>query len=176
MKYFKNVLLAATLAVASLGLTSFSANAVLITQDIDIVDDPIFGSFNLGSVTIDIDDSLLGNGDVSVFGYVELVLLGVPDFVVFDFEALVDGNDVFAGIEFLAFDVEEDGFDFWSYQAILDAADPLANFIDIFNGVGDPILFSADVRLGSATFVPEPSTVALFGLALVAMGFRRRVR
>ncbi|MGY0583969.1 MAG: PEP-CTERM sorting domain-containing protein, partial [Paraglaciecola chathamensis] len=58
---------AVALVVASLGFTSFSANAVLITQSIEIVDDPIFGSFNLGEVVIDLDSSEIGSGLVSVF-------------------------------------------------------------------------------------------------------------
>lgn len=170
MKYLKKILFAASLAVASLGFTAFSANAVLITQDINVTD----AGFTLGTVSIDIDDADLGNGLVSVFGFVELNLLGVDAFTVFDFEAIVDGDNIFAGIEFLALDVEEDGFDFWSYQLVMDAFDPASNFLDIFDGFGDLLFFSDSLAFGKANVVSEPSALALFALALVAMGARRR--
>ncbi|MGY0642827.1 MAG: PEP-CTERM sorting domain-containing protein, partial [Paraglaciecola chathamensis] len=101
---------AVALVVASLGFTSFSANAVLITQSIEIVDDPIFGSFNLGEVVIDLDSSEIGSGLVTVFEFVSLNLFDSTEFDVFDFEATVDASSLSAvnsGIEFLAFDVTE---------------------------------------------------------------------
>ena len=172
MKYLKKILLAATLAVASLGFTSFSANAVLITQDINVTEPG--SEFTLGTVSIEIPGTELGNGLVSAFGYVELNLFGVTTFDVFDFEAIVDGDNVFAGIEFLAFDVTEDGFDEWSYQLLIDAFAPAGNFLDIFDANGDPVFFTGNLELGRATFVSEPSVLALFAVALIAMGARRR--
>jgi hypothetical protein len=181
MKYFKNALLAATLAVASLGLTSFSANAILITQDILITNSFVSpDEFRLATVTIDVDDSLLGMGDISVFVFASFTdFFGDELGEVFDFEAVVDGNDIFAGIQFLAFDIDDTFLaDIWAYSGVIDAAlAPVDNFAEVFEvNTNSLVLLSETARLGQATFVPEPSTIALFGLALVAMGLRRRVR
>jgi hypothetical protein len=181
MKYFKNALLAATLAVASLGLTSFSANAILITQDILITDSFVSpDEFRLATVTIDVDDSLLGMGDISVFVFASFTdFFGDELGEVFDFEAVVDGNDIFAGIQFLVFDIDDTFLaDIWAYSGVIDAAlAPDVNFAEVFEvNTNSLVLLSETARLGQATFVPEPSTIALFGLALVAMGLRRRVR
>jgi hypothetical protein len=181
MKYFKNALLAATLAVASLGLTSFSANAILITQDILITNSFVSpDEFRLATVTIDVDDSLLGMGDISVFVFASFTdFFGDELGEVFDFEAVVDGNDIFAGIQFLAFDIDDTFLaDIWAYSGVIDAAlAPDVNFAEVFEvNTNSLVLLSETARLGQATFVPEPSTIALFGLALVAMGLRRRVR
>jgi hypothetical protein len=187
MKHLKNIILAATLAVASLGLTSFSANAIIITQTIEL-DGDLLGIFDLGFITVEIDDSLLnvGNSYIDSFGgaisILEVNLLGkslaLGDFIVDALDVGVDSDNVFAGIEYLFFDFTDILGVFpsdWTYQVLVDtfAFDPLDNSFDIFDSVG--LLDFGTARLTNATFVPEPSTVALFGLALLAMGMRRRV-
>jgi hypothetical protein len=185
MKHLKNIILAATLAVASLGLTSFSANAIMITQTIEVEGD-LFGTFDLGFITVEIDDSLLnmGNSIIDSLGgaisILEVNLLGqsfaLGEFIVDDIEVAVDTDNVFAGIEYLVFDFTDISgvppYD-WSYQVLVDTFYPLDNSFDIFDSVG--LVDFGTARLTNATFVPEPSTVALFGLALLAMGMRRRV-
>ena len=185
MKYLKNIILAATFAVASLGLTSFSANAIIITQTIK-VDEGLLGIYDLGFITVEIDDSLLnmGSGVLStVFGdaisIIDVNLLGGSlasgDFINDALEVSVDTDNVFAGIEFLFLDFTDvlgvDPFD-WTYQVLFDRFSE-DNFVDIFNSQGEIVSFGT-TSLTNATFIPEPSTVALFGLALLAMGMRRR--
>lgn len=170
MKYLKKILLAATLAVASLGFTSFSANAVIITQEFDFLGGPF------GSVTIEIPDTELGNGLVFVDSFVELNLLGETDFTNNGFFVTVNGDNVFDGIEFISFDVMANNPDFWNWQLVMDAFTPAVNFLDVFDDFGNPVLFAVadELSLGKATFVSEPSVLALFAVALVAMGARRR--
>ena len=187
MKHIKNIILAATLAVASLGLTSFSANAIIITQTIE-ADDDLVGIFDLGFLTVEIDDSLLNMGSGvfdTAFGdaisIIEVNLFGQSlafgDFIVDALEVAVDTDNVFSGIEYLFLDFTDiqgvPPYD-WTYQILVDTFNPGDNSLDIFDSADDIIAFGT-ARLTNATFVPEPSTVALFGLALLAMGMRRRV-
>lgn len=131
-------------AVLLLAMTfATTANAVLITQDINVDD----AGFTLGSISIQIDDADLGNGLVSVSEFADLTLFGISDLDVFGFEAVIDTNNIYAGIEFLFFDVQEIGFDFWNYQLIYDNFAPGANFVDIFDSTG-PVFFSTEISLG----------------------------
>ncbi len=163
-KLFSQTIIAIVMTFAAV-----NANATLITQDI-IVND---GVFTLGTVTIEVNDADLGNGLLSVFEFVDLTLLGVPVFDVFAFEAVIDGDDVFAGIEFLFFDVQERGFDFWNYQLLLDAANPV-NSLDIFDNNGNVIFFSDDLSFGQPTVVPEPAAIALILMGLISLRLRRK--
>lgn len=175
MTYLKKVMMAALL-VATTAMTSMSAQAVLITQDIFVTNEASGAEFQLGSVTIDIADTDLNNGFVSAFDFVSFDIFGWDLLEIYGFEAVVDGDNVFAGIEFLAFDVEELGLiDPWNYQLTFDAFDSGANFVDIFDSSFDLVFFSSTLRLGDVTAVPEPSAIALIGLALMTMvGVRRR--
>ena len=171
MKYFKKLLATALLCVSTLGLTSFSANAVLISHDIILN-----GSINLGSVTVEVDDTDLNTGLIDVFDFVELNLLGGTVFDVFDFEAVIDTDNISAGIEFLYFDVTELAFaDMWAYQVQYDAFDDTMNWADIFNLDANLVFFTQDVALSMPpTLVSEPNIALLFLTAGLAMFVRRK--
>ncbi|MDO6558430.1 PEP-CTERM sorting domain-containing protein [Paraglaciecola chathamensis] len=168
---------AVALVVASLGFTSFSANAVLITQSIEFVDDPFYGSLTLGEITVDLDSRDIGTGFVSILDFVSLDLFDSTEFDVFEFEAIVDASSLSAvnsGIELLSFDVTElDSPDMWSYQVFIDIFAPENNNIVIFDANLELIYFSDAITLGEAR-VPAPAGIAILALGLVAMGLRRR--
>ena len=176
MKYLKNIILAATLSVASLGLTSFSANATIITQTIEANDD-IVGIFDLGFITVEIDDPM---------SILEVTLLGQSfafgDFIVDDLDVTIDTDNVSAGIEYLFLNVTDikgiPPYD-WTYQILVDTFNPENNSLNIFDSA-DVIIAAGTARLTNLTLtnltlVPEPPTVAFFSLALIVMGMRRRV-
>lgn len=184
MKYLKKILFAASLAVASLGFTSFSANAVLITQSIE---SDVYGT--IATVTVDVDDSFLNNGLIDsffspeAFTLVDLDIAGVP-LSFLDVQALafvVDGDNIFAGLESFFVDAFDTVFlDVWQYQLFVDGENPDDSQYDVFD-VTDPnatVMQAFDIgtslSFGRATVVSEPATLAIFGLALAAMGFRRR--
>lgn len=171
MKNIKQLLI--TLVVL-FGLTS-NAQATLITHDI-IIDDSIL----LGSVSIEVDDSLLnkGNGLISVFDVVELNIFGGTIFDVWDFEAVIDSDNVFGGIEFLAFDITELAFvDMWRYQLVFDAFESSFNFLDIYNPNDDLVFFSEGVALSQpAEVVSEPGMALLFATGLLVAMRRRKVK
>ena len=192
MKIIKNIVLAATMAVVSLGFTSFSANADLVRISQSVESDYFGGS--IANIVIEFDYALLGDGlidtaflDAADYDLVFLEVYGVPDFLlnIVDFQAIVDGDNITAGLEFLYLDVDDQpgadlfGFDAWVYQLEINAFEPRFNGFDIFDvTTGDVVDFDFGDSLSfgdaSVSYVSAPSVIALFGLALAFVGFRRK--
>jgi hypothetical protein len=190
MKYLKNVLIAASLAVSSLAFTSFSANAVLITQEvfidldtadagniwgITLADSGLFGTIQYDPTKV-VDDGLgivtpgsdpfysfsfaLGGLALSIF---DDVGFGTSDDTPWSF---VDPLNFFSGIssmDFIFFD--GDGSIGGNVFDLVDWSQ--------FDQTGDVFVVNGTLRFGDTTLVPEPSMLLLVlgGLAFAA---RRR--
>ena len=184
MKLFKKFSLAATFLVATLGLSAFSANAVVITQD--IWGEGPAPAAPVGTITLNIDNALVGTGIQTITGSigadldalgVGLDLLGMTEFSVIDFEAEINTDDLFGGIQFLTFVLDEVGpaFPFYTWELLIDATNPVGNRLDQFDFFDPFFDISYDTAfLGQASVVSEPSALAMFGLMLLMLMRQRR--
>ncbi len=172
----------------SLAVTG-AANATLISQDImfqELIDvdqnnQPIFAeAVTIGHVSVNLDTLDVDSGvgylsgtweEFSFYGF-DVDMLD-PDFDYF--EAEVNPNDLFAGIESLDFGV-----------TLFSATYVFSGFIDAFDidnivrytlynlNTGD-LLEAGALSFGQASVVPEPSALILLLTGLVAFAARRRV-
>ena len=182
MKSLKNWVVKTLSAVSLVLALSSTANATLITQDI------LIDGFFLGSLSVDTSNGVdIGGGLVEISAFEEMImfdpifsafvpvdLLG-PE-TIFLFNAVIDTNNLFGGIEFLEFDIESSNA--FSYNGIFDAfaVDPaFDNFIDIFDtfGGGSALVDFGQLSLGNVT-VPAPSAAILMALAIGGLMVRRR--
>lgn len=182
---FKNIL-RNTLLTLSISIASITtANADLITHDI-IFDNAATTEIlfeTIGSLTIDSNEN---DGFGLINSWVDFELFGFNmtteteangDFTLFGaFEAIIDLNNISAGIEFLTFDVTENVTQFFNFQGLVDTATG-DNFIaDVFDFNGGLYAFG-DIALSDASVVsavPEPSMFLLFFTGLVLMLVKRR--
>lgn len=191
MKCIKNIMLAASIALASLGM-SFSANADLVRIS-QSVESEYFGG-SIASFVFEFDYALLNTGlidtaflEVSDYSLVYLEVFGLPDFFlnINDFQAVVDTDNIDAGLEFLYFEVDDQPYsdlfslDAWAYQLEVDSFEPDFNLFDIFELDSAAFVdFDSGTSLSfgdaSISYVSAPSVLALFGLSLVFVGIRRR--
>lgn len=168
----KKIIFAASIAVASLGF-SVSSNAALVSHD--ILFDTGSGPSVVGEVSVTVlDNGILGLQDI--FEFESLSFFGEDVTDTFLFFATADRDNIFAGLEFLTFDVDVASTD-QSIQAIFDAfaLDPaFDNFMDVFETSTGDFVVAGEISLGAASVVSEPSVLALFALALIGFGMRRR--
>ncbi|SNY55123.1 PEP-CTERM protein-sorting domain-containing protein [Arsukibacterium tuosuense] len=179
MKSLKKLISKSLLAITLMFATSFAANAGLIniTHDINDLD-----GFKLGSIQVQIDESLLNTGflDTAFGDEITLININLSDllswgdvFDIFDFGAVIDSDNIYAGIEFFEFDADDVGFglETWSYYMTYDAFG--LSYLEIFDLSGNAI-FETEFTLGAAQVVSAPSTIALFTLAMGGLLIRRR--
>jgi uncharacterized protein (TIGR03382 family) len=156
---------------------SFSANAIVIKQN-------IFDSFGdqIGSVSVEVKQNALNTGvlDTTFGDHIKLVEFelgglyswsGILD--VLFFEAVIDTDNLSAGLDFFSVDSNDVGFGAltWAYQLNYDAAFG-DGFLDVFDLNG--FLLFADVITFGAAEVSAPSTIGLAALALGVVLMRRK--
>ena len=156
---------------------SFSLQAALIKQDLVLVFDGGSTS-NFGSISYNIADSVIDSGallstfdDVNVFEVTEFEISGGTSFDFFDFEAIIDSSNIFAGLEFLAFDVQQLDIGAGFFNGIFDVFSPQGisapGFLDVFTEDGELFGFF-DFTLGEVDITfNEVSEPQLFSLLLM---------
>jgi hypothetical protein len=175
-KLVLRTLLSISLAFGALG----AANATLISQDIllnsdlDNVDEYQV----IGNITISLDNMDVDAG----FGYVydtwESFTFYGYEADPFDanwnlFTAIVDVDNIAAGIEALDFDVTL--FSTLSFAGFIDAFDPAGSInYSFFNNADASLIDTGALAFGNATVVPAPATLVLFLTAVVALTSRRK--
>ena len=178
MKNYKKLLLTLSFIVSFGTLLSSTANAALITQEFGVS-----GTSYSGYATVEIDDSLLFKGDgLTYFGLDELVdfeFWGWPFYEFFDFSFGIDTDNIYAGFEFMYFDMNDLFFtETWAYQMNIDRAFPEFSFLDIFSldtGFVDYVE-GTDVAFGDVSVVSEPASILFLGLLGMLVGIRRRAK
>lgn len=180
MKKIKSLFSAAVLSCCAL-LFSASSNAVLITTTVNL------GGIDFATVETSLDDTLIdsGLGLVSTYDSIgfDLVDLYIPiadgyNPFTWDFEAMIDVDNIMAGLEFLTFDVEDD--DGWLYYLYADLVSPDDSYGSIYDASSGSYLwesFGTDVIVTSTvavTAVSEPAVLGLFAMAFAGMMIRRR--
>jgi len=161
--------LAISLALSFTG----AANATLISHDIllDSVLDSVDEFEVVGNITINLDT-------IDDWGYVEtwssFTFYGYEvDPTAGLFTAIVDVDNIAAGIESLDFDVTL--FTSLNFAGYIDAAFPDDNFNYSFFRNADAQLFDAGtLAFGAATVVPTPATLVLFLTAVAGLVARRK--
>jgi len=164
-------------ALLSLSLAfSFAgtANATLISHDIllDSALDSVDEFVVVGNITISLDSM--------VDGYVEtwesFTFYGNDvDLSAGLFRAIVDVDNIAAGIEALDFDVTL--FTTLSFSGYIDTAFPEANMnYSFFNNADSTLNDAGTLVFGEATVVPTPATLVLFLTAIAGLAARRKTQ
>nr|WP_269814691.1 PEP-CTERM sorting domain-containing protein [Bowmanella yangjiangensis] len=162
-----------------LAAVSTQANAALITQDlIEVASDGSTGI--IGSITIDTNgalyDPVFGTGEVLSFVSFNFLGYDIPVEDGYSFQAIFDTNNIYAGIEFLDFDIDF-SLPGWAFQGYFDAFDnPDYNYFTVFDSGSADLLFVNGLALGQASVVSEPATLVMFGLMLGLLGMRRKMQ
>jgi len=153
-----------------------TANATLISQDI-LFDDYFDGVDEfvvIGHVTINLDtldefNAVVGTWESFSFYGFEMDAFD-PDWN--NFVAIVNPDNLMAGIESLDFDVNL--FGFYVFAGFVDGFDPNWSVsYSLWDGT-DELLEAGLLAFGDATVVPAPATLVLFLTALMGLVVRRK--
>ena len=154
-----------------------AANATLISQDIlfnsefDAVDEYVV----IGNITISLD-TMDDWGEVS--GTWESFTFYGYEADTFDadwnlFTAVVDVNNITAGLESLDFDVTL--FSDLSFGGYIDTYNPAASFaFSVFNNANAGLYDAGTLAFGDVSVVPTPATLILFLTAVAGLASRRK--
>ena len=184
-----NKLVLSTLLSISLALSfTGTANATLISQDILFqqlvdVDDSGLGIYaeavTIGHLSVNLDTL---DVDEDGFGYLsntwETFSFYNTDVDTFDpefhtFEAVIDTNNLMAGIEFLIFEVDVLGA--FAFIGNIDAFDIESSVgYSLHNLVTGDFMEAGSLSFGDATIVPTPATLVLFLTAIAGLVVRRK--
>jgi len=184
-KSIKNFFLAMSITVLAVS----SANAALISHDILFDDfsttDVMFEKIGYFVVDTDKADSW---GEITSWEELQIDILGssfkffteaeavnVGNLSFFDnFLAIVDPDNVFAGVEALGFNLTEKITSTIKFQADFGFS-PGPGTFDMFGAAGDPAAFqgAGNIKLGSVE-LPEPPMILLFLTGLIALRLQKR--
>ncbi len=179
MKFCTSRFLQAFLGLNLLLFTSFSANAVIITQE--ILNDTT-GEV-LGSVTVNMENRIWNTGIKNSafddgFELIDFELGGLYPWAdlldTYYFEVVLNTDDIYAGFQFLSLDADDVGFGVftWSYQLFYDENFGFG-FLDVFQNSDGTLVNSLFVRMGQVE-VPTPATIGLLAIGICAIAIRRR--
>jgi hypothetical protein len=189
MKLFKSILLASTLAVASLSsyasTMSFSSSTddvcvsgCSVTDDTDRFWVNPTGTALDGASWIQSDDSWYV--DESGYAVYELDFTGYTDYILTSLFVSYDDELKISIGDTLIFDSEINNLDSaWTFVTDVFSSSLLETYIAAGDTLSFAVVNSDDyatgvIWSGTATSVPEPSMVIALGLGLVAFGVRRR--
>ena len=154
---------AATVVLSTFALPQTAQATPIITQDFLFEDGSSFGSLSIDINDIDEFGNVLEWESFELFGYtITENFLFVVDF---------DAADLFAGFNFLSFDVT-DSSGFFAFQGFFDTD---FGYMDIFTTEGDFVVDTNFVMSAASVNVPEPGTMFLLLASVGGLLLRRRV-
>jgi len=175
-KLILSAFLSITLALSFTG----AANATLISQDIlfnseydDADEFEVIGSLTISLDTMNEWGEVSGAWETfSFFGYEADAFNPEWD----QFIAIVDVNDLYAGLNFLQFDVTV--FEELSFAGVIDAYAEEPEFENItfslFNNANAELYDAGTLAFGDVSVVPTPATLVLFLTAVAGLVSRRK--